>query len=105
MNFIPNGDWAIDCVLVNDETVLNNEGMRALEIEVRDWVIQPSGQRFKVTQLTSNSAVLDSNGETYYAIFEVNGSNLDLQLSRPNLKEKIRIKAEAITADVFVAMS
>ena len=104
MSSIPIGDWAIKCVLVNDETVMNNEGMRALEILDREWVIQPAGQRFKILQLTSKSAVLESEGGTYYADFQIDANKLSLQLSRPNFKEKIRIAAKAITADVYVGV-
>ena len=104
MSSIPNGDWAIECILVNDETVMNNGGMRALEILENEWVIQPAGQRFKIIQLTPKSAVLESEGGTYYADFQVDANKLSLQLSRPNVKEKIKIAAEAITADVYVGV-
>lgn len=102
MSPIPNGDWSIDCVLINETTVMNNDSIRALEINQHQWVLQPSGQRFKVLHMTSNSAVLESQGETYHANFEVRANRLSLQMSRANIKEMLRIEAEAITADVFV---
>jgi len=108
MDSIPVGNWEIECVIVNRTTVMNNEGIRALEILKDQWVIQPSGQRFQVRQLTNKSnglksAVLESNGETYYADFKVNGNSLQLAMSRPNIKETIHIEAVAISADVFSA--
>lgn len=99
---IPYGDWAIDSVLINETTVMNNEGVRALEILARNWILQPSGQHFQVLQLTSSSAVLKSNGETFCADFKIDGDHLTLHFSRPNLKEKISFEATAISADVYV---
>ena len=102
MSPIPYGDWAIECVLVNETTVMNNDGIRALEISEHEWVLQPSGQRFKVLHLTSKSAVLESQGETFHAYFEIRANHLSLQMSRASVKETLRIEAEAISADVFV---
>lgn len=101
MKSIPKGNWQIDCVLLNETTVMNNDGMRGLEILEDEWVIQPSNQRFRIRQATDNSAVLESNGQVFYADFEINGGQLELKLSRPNLKETIKIEAIAITADVY----
>ena len=104
MSSIAKGDWAIECVLINDQTVMNNDSIRALEVLDREWVIQPAGQRFKIYQLTSKSAILESNGETFYADFEVDGSLLKLQLSRQNVRETVTMEAFAITADVYSGM-
>ncbi|MFK7766715.1 MAG: hypothetical protein AB8B55_05800 [Mariniblastus sp.] len=100
---IPKGDWAVESILINGTTVMNNDGMRGLEILDDEWVIQPVGQRFKVRQSTSKTAVLESNGEVFYADFEVRGSDLRLQLARENRNETVCIEAIAITADCFVA--
>lgn len=97
---IPHGDWAIQCVLINDQTVMNHDGIRALEVLDGEWRLQPSAQQFFVTQMTSKSAVLESEGVTYYADFEIDGGQLNLHLSRPNLKEKISLEAKAIASDV-----
>ena len=102
MTCIPHGDWAINCILINETTVMNDDAIRGLEISESEWVLKPIGQRFKVVQSTSNSAVLESKGETYYADFQASGGSLVLQMSRPNFKERIRIEAVAVTADVFV---
>ena len=99
---IPHGDWAIESMLVNGTTVVNNDRIRAIEILEDEWFLQPSGQPFEVVQLTSKSGELKSFGETYFVDFEVSGSHLSLRMSRPNVKETICIEAEAITADVFV---
>ena len=99
---IPHGGWAIQSVLINGTTVMNNEGIRAIEVLEGEWVLKPSGQPFQVIQLNSTSAILRSNGETYYADFEVKGNNLSLHLSRADFNEKISFLAESISADVFV---
>lgn len=104
MSSIPHGDWAIECVLINEETVLNSDGVRALEIHKDEWVIQPNGQRFRVRQTAKKSAVLESEGHVYFADYEVQGSNLMLKLSKENVRETLTIEAVAITADVFVKM-
>ena len=101
MKFIATGDWAIECILVNDQTVINSDGMRALEVRDREWLIQPGGQRFVVCQISADRAVLESNGETYYADYHVDASKLKLRLSRQNVKETVTFDAYAVTADVF----
>ena len=99
---IPYGHWAIQSVLVNDTTVVNNESIRAIEILERTWVLQPSGQRFQVIKLNSTSAIIRSNGENYDAEFEVDGNHLTMHLSRKDLNERVTFEAESISADVFV---
>ena len=101
MNSIPKGNWHIECVIVNGTTVMNNEGIRGLEIFDDQWVIQPSNQQFEIRQATADSAVLESNGEVYYADFKVSGSRLSIKMSRPNIKETVTMEAVAITADVY----
>lgn len=103
MNSIATGDWAIECVLINDQTVINSDSLRTLKVYEREWVLLPAGQAFKVCRSTMNSAVLESNGETYYADFEVEGSCLTLKLSRQNVKETLTFEAIAINADVFIS--
>ena len=105
MSFIPEGDWAIECVLINQVTVMNNEGMRAVEVKDDAWVIQPAGQRFRICQSTAKSAVLESNGEVFYADYEVDGNKLLVDLSRRNIKEVVSFEAVAITADVFASLT
>ena len=102
MSSIPKGEWAIESIIVNRQTVVNNDGMRALQILDDEWVIQPAGQRFRIRQSTSKTAVLESNGEVFYADYKVNGSDLNVTLARKNRNETVSIEAVAITADVFV---
>jgi len=101
MNSIPQGNWHIESVIVNGTTVVNNEGLRGLEVLKDEWVIQPSNQRFQIDDVQNGTAVLNSEGQAYYADFEVNGDRLSLKMSRPKIKETITIDAIAITADVF----
>ena len=67
MSSIPKGDWAIESVFINEDTVLNCDTIRGLEILADEWVIRPVGQRFRIRQAGSDSAVLESDGEAYYA--------------------------------------
>ncbi|MDG1874068.1 MAG: hypothetical protein P8J27_09155 [Mariniblastus sp.] len=101
MSSIPVGNWDIECVLVNQTTVMNNDGIRALEILEDEWVIQPAGQRFRIRQAMKqssglNSAVLESGGEVYFVEFSVEGNSMSLAMSRPHIKETIHIEAVAI---------
>ena len=102
MSTIPQGNWAIECVLINEETVMNSDTVRGLKILKDEWVIQPVGQRFRIRQSSGKTVVLESEGEVYFADFEVNGCNLKLNLSRQNVKETLMIEATAINADVYV---
>ena len=99
---IPYGHWAIQSVLVNGATVVNDESIRAIEILEREWVLRPSGQPFQLIKLNSTSAIIRSNGESYDAEFKVDGNHLTLHLSRTDLSERITFEAESISADVFV---
>ena len=101
MSSIPIGSWHIECVLINEETVMNYDSIRGLEIKKDEWVIQPSGQRFRIRQSAGKTAVLESNGDVYFADYEVDGSSLTVKMSRQNMKETITVEAVAITADVF----
>ena len=58
MSSIPKGEWAIESIIVNRQTVVNNDGMRALQILDDEWVIQPAGQRFRIRQSTSKLSLI-----------------------------------------------
>ena len=107
MHSIPIGDWHIERVTVNETTVMS-DSIRGLEIHTEEWVIhqpfeqqQPSEQHFRIRQTSGKSVVLESNGQVYYADYEVNGSKLSIKMFRPNIQETIAIEAIAITADVY----
>ena len=101
MNSIPQGNWHIESVVVNDTTVVNNEGIQGLEILEDEWVIHPLNQRFQLRSAAGDTIVLDCNDQVYNAKFEVNGDRLLLKMSRPKVKETVTIEAIAITADVY----
>jgi len=100
MSALRAGKWQIQAVLVNDQTVLNNDGFRHLEITTSEFVVQPIGFRFAIQQSTPRSAVLESRGQIYFADFSLQGDAIDLKLSRPNFAETIRIEAEFIDEDI-----
>ena len=100
MSFFPNGEWRIKGVLINQETVLNNEGFQFLQIQDDDLVILPADIHFQVKQSRPSSAVLESRGQVYFAEFAAVGKRFALELSRPKFREKIQIEAELVTANV-----
>lgn len=102
MNSIPLGNWHIESVVVNDTTVVNNDGIQGLEILEDEWVIQPLDQRFRLDAVKEDSVVLDSNGQVYFAKFDIIGDRLKLKMSRPKINETITIDAVALTADVYI---
>ena len=94
MSAFRQGKWRIQSVIVNSETVVNNEGFLRLEVEGIELAIQPAGFRFKIQQSTARSAVLESRGQVYFADFNCEDDVLQLNLSRPGLSETIQITAE-----------
>ena len=93
MGGVPKGEWEIVSILVNRETVLNDDGFRSVEIADDELIIQPSGMSFKVKQSTSENAVLESRGQVFYADFSFSQGMMIVELTRPKLKESVRIEA------------
>ena len=100
MTTLRKGQWQIQSVLVNDQTVLNNEGFLRLEISNDELVIQPIGFRFNIQQSTARSAVLESGGRVFFADFVENDKAIELRLTRPEFEETINIGAEYMDAQV-----
>jgi len=94
------GNWQIQSVLLNEKTVLNNEGFLRLEITPTELLIQPIGFRFQIQQTTSRSAILESRGQVYFVDYVYEGNTVELKLTRPELSERIQIEAELIETDV-----
>ncbi|MEL7496844.1 MAG: hypothetical protein AAFN77_04495 [Planctomycetota bacterium] len=87
-------NYEIQCVLINSETVLNDDGVRRLELNANEWVIQPAEQRFQVEQRHQSNAVLRSNGHRYFAeIHQIDEATIELQLKRENVAGSITIEA------------
>ena len=92
---IQNGSYEIRCVLINSATVLNNDGVRQLEIEADAWTIQPAEQRFEIIQTQRKGAILNSNGQRYFAeVKQVAEKTICIELKRANVSETISIEAE-----------
>ncbi len=103
MSVFRSGAWQINSVLVNqDQTVLNDEGFRVLEVAEESIAIEPAGLRFKVQQKTSNSAVLESSGRVYFADWVINEDNVRVKFSRPEMEETISISAVLEPSEVMV---
>ncbi len=94
------GNWQIQSVLLNEQTVLNNEGFLRLEITPTELLIQPIGFRFKIQFSTPRTAILESRGEVYFVDYVHKGNTVELKLTRPELSDWIQIGAELIETDV-----
>lgn len=94
MTTIPQGHYDIECVLIDTETVMNNEGLRGLQINPDSWYLRPAEQRFDVLRQDGRSAVLVSNGHTYYAqVDHLDERQLKISLTRENIQNTIMIEA------------
>jgi len=103
MRVFPNGHWRINSILIDRETVINNEGFRSLEITDDEIVIQPAGTSFSISQATPETAVLESCGQRFYGNFVCDGDTLMIDLTRQKFKEAIQIEAELVTSKVLAA--
>ena len=100
MSVFREGTWHIETVLVNKETVMNNEGFTGLEVSDNEIVIQPVGMRFKVEQETMHSAIMESRGQVYFADWTVDNTAIELVISRPDVKDTITFSAKRVEAPV-----
>lgn len=100
MSAFRSGQWQIQSVLVNDQTVLNNEGFLNLDIEGDELTINPIGFRFQIKQETTDGAVLESKGRVFFADIIIDEDTIDLKLTRPDFDETIRIGAEYVAEPV-----
>ncbi len=94
MSILQQGEWAIMSVKVNSETVMNYEGFVQLNISGEEFSIEPIGLQFAIRQVTPGAAVLESQGQTYFADFELNDEQLTLTLTRPKFHETVTISAQ-----------
>ncbi len=94
---VRSGVWAITSVLINDQTVLNNEGFQRLEVDENHVAIEPVGLRLDVAQSTSRSAVLESGSEIYFADFSFSAEKFELILKRPQFNESVKICSEFVS--------
>ena len=94
---VPKGSYEILCVLINSETVVNDDGVRELEINDGEWIIQPSGQRFEIEQIKGGRALLRSSGHRYFAEVELTGAgSIQIDLKRENVSETISVEATLV---------
>lgn len=100
MSAFQNGKWKIQSVLVNDQTVLNNEGFISLDVLGDELVINPIGFRFQIQKRTPSGLLLESSGRVFYADVLVDNRVLELKLTRPDFDETIQIGAEYIASAV-----
>lgn len=94
----PKGVWCVNAVLINQKTVMNNEGFRFLNITEDEISIEPIGLKFRVRQKTEGKAVLESNHELFYADFSYMQGCFTIELARPNCQESILFEAELVAS-------
>ena len=94
----PKGVWCVNAVLINQKTVMNNEGFRFLNVTDDEISIEPVGIKFRVRQKTEGKAVLESNHELFYADFSYSQAFFTIELTRPNCQESILFEAELVAS-------
>lgn len=97
---IRRGNWEIQAVIVNSETVMNDEGFRRLEFANNEMVIQPVGFRFQLSESSDNEVVFMSRGQIFNAAINLDGEHVHLELTRPKFDESISIEAEYVPGTV-----
>ena len=90
------GVWCINAVLINHKTVMNNEGFRFLNVMDEELSIEPVGIKFRFKQKTVGRAVLESNGEVFYANISQSTECCAIELTRPNCQESFLLEAEMV---------
>lgn len=94
----PKGVWCVNAVLINQKTVMNNEGFRFLNVTDDEISVEPVGIKFRVRQKTEGRAVLESNHELFYADFSCSEEFFTVELTRPNCLESILFEAELVAS-------
>jgi hypothetical protein len=94
----PKGVWCVNAVLINQKTVMNNEGFRFLNVTDEEFSIEPVGIKFRVRQKTEDRAVLESNHELFYADFSYSQELFRIELTRPDCQESILFEAELVAS-------
>ena len=92
------GVWCVNAVLINHKTVMNNEGFRFLNVLDDEISIEPVGIKFQVKQKTEGRAVLESDGQIFYANFSRSPECCSIELTRPNCQESILLEAEMVAS-------
>ncbi len=96
---IPEGVYAINCVLLNSETVVNNEAIRFVEVYHDRWTLQPANQQFRVIRAYSNSAMLNRNGKAYVAEFTIDQQgHLKVDLKQEGVTQMLSIEAKLLAS-------
>jgi hypothetical protein len=94
----PKGVWCVNALLINQKTVMNNEGFRFLNVTDDEISVEPVGIKFRVKQKTAGKAVLESNHELFYADFSHSHELFTIELTRPNCQESILFEAEMVAS-------
>jgi hypothetical protein len=85
---IPTGTHSIENVRLDGMAVVDNDRVRAFQIEQDCWVIQPAMQRFDVVHINNKAAALRSGNQTYFAEFRMLSEDILLiQLRREHGKK------------------
>ena len=95
---LPTGVWCVNAVLINHKTVMNNEGFRFLNVTDDEMSIEPAGIKFQFTQKNDAGAVLESDGELFYARFSQSQECCAIELTRPGFQELLLFEAELVAS-------
>ena len=93
MSPVSNGRWDIESIVINAETVLNNEGFNQLTISNSKIEIRPADLNFAIESVDGSTMTLLSRGQLFFAKCSTDGEFLEMLLTRPRFTETIKISA------------
>lgn len=93
---MPKGEWSILSINVDSQSVHNSEGFERIEMSDNVMTIRPAGMKFTVQHVTERTAVLESQGQVFFADYKTSRQDqqLNLRLTRPQFAETIDIRAQ-----------
>ena len=93
---MPKGEWSILSINVDNQSVHNSEGFERIEMSDNVMTIRPAGMKFTVQHVTERTAVLESQGQVFFADYKTSRQDqqLNLRLTRPQFAETIDIRAQ-----------
>ena len=90
---LPTSHWFIESVVVNNDTVVTDDGFVELQINEDELLIEPVGIRFLVAEAHEDGLTLVSNEQVYRATLNFDGEFCAVSMNRPEISDTIQIHA------------
>lgn len=93
MSPLPTGNWLIESVIVNSETIVDDNEFVELHVREDELLIQPVGIRFLIAEENDEGLMLVSNGQMYRAQHHRDDRDFVITMKRPEISDTIKIHA------------